>query len=368
MTLEFIMRDDGPLPLFERNYLAILASSLHDCGYLVSLEESYFIFNLGNPEWLEGIDKAPEKFQRAMKLMKLLAHEPWKITKGHIAEQLEGSKSWTVAGLVQMITIVCSFVSLSGLVFGMGLLPEVDMENVERDEGTSKDYKLDQMTRKRVRENSKHLFKMLGDSKGSGKVRNEEKENMEKACSVVDIFCQRRNNRKGSSKYPHYAGRTLQRYVDFNIKTEKLHRRQDYDWRVQGYGLMSRYYPDFAPLLNNEFEVIYNLTYHSLSSTANVDTGPFRRAVWYYVHRLYGIENDDYNYACINKYLNKPIKRFIKKCACFPQDVTKSDYDVFGYDFTDDEKCHVALLVVEARRQASIVFGLKALGKYLSTK
>jgi hypothetical protein len=45
----------------------------------------------------------------------------------------------------------------------------------------------------------------------------------------------------------------------------------------------------------------------------NVDTGPFRRAVWQYVQRIKGILHDDYNYQDINRYLNKFNKAFIKK-------------------------------------------------------
>jgi len=365
MTTEFLMREEGELSVPIRNYLAIIASSLHNCQYLVSLQESEFTFNRGEPSWLEGLDKAPQKIQRLLKLGKLLAHRPWKLTPEDIGGQMEGSNGWTVAELVQIIAIFATFFSLTGLVHGMGLLPEIDMENPTRSTLISKDYKLDDQTRETVQKNRENLLKLLDTKEKRPQIVEKKKLAAQKASSV-DICCLT-NLTDTSSKYPEFTGKDVERYVDFNIKTEKLHRRQDYDWRSHGYGLMSRYYQGFAPMLNSEFDLIYNLTYQRLTSAGNVDTGPFRRAVWYYVHRLYGIENDDYDYASINKYLNKQVKKFIKKCACYPQDITRSDYEVFGYDFTDDEKCHVTLLVFEARRQASIVFGLKALGKYLSS-
>jgi len=363
MTTEFLMKEDGALPLCFRNYLAILASSLHGCEYIVSSQEREFVFNRGDPTWLEGVGKSPKKVQGVMKLARLLAHCPWKITPDHIRDVVEGANSWTITELVQILAILCTYSSLCGLVFGMGLLPEIDMDKPSRARKIRKYYEVDTTTREQAQKNNENLFKKLGHSSES---RMEDDRSDQKAIAFVDICCDTGADLK--SKFPRYTGTKLQRYQDFNIKTEKLHRRQDYDWRSHAYGLMTRFYPGFSPMLNSEFDVIYNLTYKRLGKAVNVDTGPFRRAVWYYVHRLYGIENDDYNYACINNYLNRQVKMFIKKCACFPQDITRKDYEIFGYDFTDDEKCHVTLLVVEARRQASLVFGLKALGKYLSSQ
>mmetsp|Transcript_25901 Transcript_25901/g.45999 ORF Transcript_25901/g.45999 Transcript_25901/m.45999 type:complete len:537 (-) Transcript_25901:214-1824(-) len=371
ITTEFLMHGEGALSLPIRNYLAILASSLHDCEYLVSLQQSEFVFNRGDPTWLEGIHRAPDRVKGIMTLARRLAHEPWKISSKDIAEQIEVYK-WTLAELVQTIAILCTFFSLSGLTFGVGVLPEVDFEAPSRPCRETRDYKLTVETFAQAQKNSEELHKMLdttnrkGKRKGKKGVATDGETGIQKASAVEDIACL--DNLSDRSRYPQYTGKQIQRYCDFNIKTEKLHRRQDYNWRSHGYSLMMRFYQGFSPLLNEEFEIIYNLTYKRLTTAENVDTRPFRRAVWYYVLRLYGMENDDYNYANINKLLNKQIKRYIKKCACSPQDIQRRDYEVFGYAMTADEKCHVALLVFEARRQASLVYGLKALGEYMNSK
>ena len=57
-----------------------------------------------------------------------------------------------------------------------------------------------------------------------------------------------------------------------------------------------RYYPLAAELVNTELDVIYELTDHSLSEQREIDTGPFRRAIWHYAQRLFGMSNDEYNY------------------------------------------------------------------------
>eukprot|EP00954_Amorphochlora_amoebiformis_P013478 1058607-Amorphochlora_amoeboformis.AAC.3 len=358
-TTEFLMHEEGELPLHVRNYLAIMGSSVHGCEYLVSLQESEFIFNRGSPVWLKGLQNVPAKIRRLQKLAHLLANSPWKITPSDIAEHLGSIDSWSVPELVQILAILTTYIAFSGLVFGMGLLPEMDMEEASRPTRKSRaEYKLDNHMRKQVVLNSQKLEQMLEREVSTGN----KKEKGKGCAEIEDIFCEAS---AVDSKYSHYVGQG-QGYRDFSIKGEKLHRKQDFGWRSHAYGLMTRFYPHYSPLLNQEFDVIYNLTYKKLTRVANVDTGPFRRAVWYYVDRLYGIEHDDYDYAHINKFLNRQVKQYIKKCACYPQTITRSDYEVFGYDFTDDEKCHVAILALNARRQASLIYALKALSKYMS--
>ncbi len=54
----------------------------------------------------------------------------------------------------------------------------------------------------------------------------------------------------------------------------------------------------------------------------------------------------------------------IKKMACYPWKISKSDFDHFDHTFTLKEKVHIALLVSEARKQAGLIYGLHAVMKY----
>jgi len=38
---------------------------------------------------------------------------------------------------------------------------------------------------------------------------------------------------------------------------------QDYCWQDHGYALLNRYYSEAAPVLDELFDLIYNLTYHT---------------------------------------------------------------------------------------------------------
>lgn len=426
ITTEFLMHEQGALPYSTRNYLAILGASCHQCEYLISLQEADYVLNRGNPTWLQGVSFAPKKIQKLLPLNQLLAHRPWTITDKHIAELVEGPDSWTIAELVQVLAILCTFQSVSSLTYGLGLLPEVDMRAPARPQRAS-EHKLDSETRVQNQKNSELLKRLLdesekelvedgdpqagaaagtaagtaarlgGDAKrvggsggtGSGQgvsggrggagtgsaskgrgagPRPKGRAKIKTATEVIDILLSVNQSMDRKILYPHYTGKQLGRYRDFKIKSEKLHRNADYSWKSHGYGLMTRFYPGLAPLLNREFDMIQGLTYRKLTATANVDTEPFRIAIWYYVHRLYGIENDDYDYANINKYLNRQLKQYIKKCACYPREVACKDYNVFGYSFSHSEKAHVCILVAEARRQAGLVYGLKAIGRYMKRK
>lgn len=87
-------------------------------------------------------------------------------------------------------------------------------------------------------------------------------------------------------------------------------------------------------------------------------------AVWYYVHRVEGIFHDDYNYRTVNLFLNIKLKTFIKKLVCYPCEIKVDDFKDFGIDLTFEERVHIVLLAAEARKQAALLYGLRAVAKY----
>lgn len=95
-----------------------------------------------------------------------------------------------------------------------------------------------------------------------------------------------------------YIGPHVMAHVDFDVRSKDYRplRDADYTWQEQGYSLVSRYYAELAPLIDEEFRHIYNMTYNTFSDTTNIDTSPFRFSIWHYVHRLKGLLHDDYNY------------------------------------------------------------------------
>jgi len=74
-----------------------------------------------------------------------------------------------------------------------------------------------------------------------------------------------------------------------------------------------------------------------------VDTAPFRQSVWYYVHRIFGVLHDDYDYSQVNTFMNRHMKAWVKNMVCKPFQVTLADTNL-GYHLQPQEKCHIALL------------------------
>jgi len=76
----------------------------------------------------------------------------------------------------------------------------------------------------------------------------------------------------------------------------------------------------------------------SMGNNHNVDTTSFRHAVWNYVHCLYGIRHEEYDYGVVNQLLNSKLKAFVKTVACQPERVTPHEYDSFMRDLRHSEK------------------------------
>ena len=69
-----------------------------------------------------------------------------------------------------------------------------------------------------------------------------------------------------------------------------------------------------------------------------VNTSLLRRAIWNYIHSLYGIRHDDYDYGGVNSLMDRALKTYIKTVCCYPEKVTMKDYESFWRDFKHSEK------------------------------
>lgn len=158
-------------------------------------------------------------------------------------------------------------------------------------------------------------------------------------------------------------------YKDFTRRGEQApptFRAQDYTWEDHGFSLINRLYPDVGQLLDEKFQVVYNLTYNTIAMHCGVDTSMLRRAIWNYVHCVFGIRYDDYDYGEVNQLLERSLKVYIKTVACYPEKTTKRMYAQFWRHFKHSEKVHVNLLLLEARLQAALLYALRAVTRYMT--
>ena len=77
---------------------------------------------------------------------------------------------------------------------------------------------------------------------------------------------------------------------------------------------------------------------NSMGDNIDVDTSSFRRSIWHYIHCMFGIRHDDYDYSEVNQLLERNLKSYIKTATCFPERVVRKDYDSFMKEFKHSEK------------------------------
>jgi sestrin len=158
-------------------------------------------------------------------------------------------------------------------------------------------------------------------------------------------------------------------YEDFakrgHVAEMHTFRIQDYSWEEHGFSLVNRLYADVGGYIDEKFKVAQNMTYYTMGGRAHVDTTKFRTAVWNYIQCLYGIRHDDYDYGEVNQLLERPLKSYIKTVCCYPERVTKADYDNVMREFKHSEKVHVNLMIMEAKIQAELLYALRTIMRFI---
>ncbi|XP_036422461.1 sestrin-2 isoform X1 [Colossoma macropomum] len=384
-TQNALLQPDGPLPLSWRHYIIIMASARHQCSYLVQLHSSAFLLAGGDVSWLRGLHCAPPKIQRLQTLNKLLAHRPWLITQEHIQELVSpgAEPRWSLAELIQAVVLMSHAHSLTSFIWGCGIHPEPDCSAEEhlppaspagplsqspppqRDDTTNQ-----QEWTEAVNEVQLLMEKMMIVQQQEEEFTPEElvtrfeRERTESLLEPAEVV---------RSALPDSVSRFVRDpdfiYQDFSPRGEQSPptlRAQDYSWEDHGFSLMNRLYGEMAQLLDEKFQVVCALTYHTMAMHTHVDTSTLRKALWNYIHCIYGIRYDDYDYGEVNQLLERSLKVFVKTAACHPEKTTLRMYSCFWRQFRHSEKVHVNLLLMEARLQAALLYALRAITRYMT--
>ncbi|EFA84614.1 sestrin-like protein [Heterostelium album PN500] len=282
-----------------------------------------------------------------------------------------GQDAWSIAELVQAMILICTFLSLSGFVFSCGILPEYGLSQEERPQFSLNDSDCE-VEDSSASENTIKVMELL--MKKRSQEEDEEDQDIDRQQEFHNAGMESGppfetassssggggDSDTGMIDLERYIGNYTMSHTDFDVSSREytIFSIQDYSWKEHGYELVSRIFPDAAPLLDEEFNFVYTMTYYRFNNSTDIDTLPFRRAVWYYVQRVKGMCHDDYNYQEVNMFLNRNLKYYVKKAVCFPDNITKVDYSKLGFDLKPDEKCHLALLAVCSHKQAALLYGL----------
>ncbi|XP_073193752.1 sestrin-3 isoform X2 [Lepidochelys kempii] len=338
----YMLRMDGPLPLPYRHYIAIMAAARHQCSYIVNMHVDEFLKTGGIAEWLNGLEYIPQRLKNLNEINKLLAHQPWLITKEHIQKLVKtGENNWSLPELVHAVVLLAHYHALIA-----DSLSELEalMERMKRLQEEKEEEEASQ-------EEMATRF---------------EKEKKESLLVVTGAFDDEMVSTSDVSRYIEDPGFG---YKDFARRGEEhlpTFRAQDYTWENHGFSLVNRLYSDIGHLLDEKFRMVYNLTYNTMATHEDVDTTMLRRALFNYVHCMFGIRYDDYDYGEVNQLLERSLKVYIKTVTCYPERTTKRMYDSYWRQFKHSEKVHLNLLLMEARMQAELLYALRAITRHLT--
>ncbi|XP_040043954.2 sestrin-2 [Gasterosteus aculeatus] len=380
-TQHALLEMDGPLPHDWRHYIAVMAAARHHCSYLVQQHSAGFLDAGGEESWLSGLQHAPTKLRSLQTLNKLLAHRPWLITQQHIQELVcPGAESrWSLAELIHAVILMAHAHSLCSFGWGCGLNPEPDHIGGYTFQLPSPSHLPRSPHSPLAHEDGRQE---LGEGAMEVEVLMQkmvELQQQEEECTQEEMVT--RFERERSESIPTTVVREAPpdlllrlvedpefRYEDFAPKGEQsppTMRAQDYSWEDHGFSLVNRLLPDMGQLLDEKFQVVSNLTYHRMAMHEGVDTHTLRKALWNYIHCLYGIRYDDYDYGSVNVLLERSLKVFVKTMACHPEQTTARVYHAFWRHFRHSEKVHANLIVMEARLQAALLYTLRAITHYM---
>uniref|UniRef100_A0A8D0DPL9 Sestrin 3 n=1 Tax=Salvator merianae TaxID=96440 RepID=A0A8D0DPL9_SALMN len=390
----YMLRMDGPLPLPYRHYIAIMAAARHQCSYLINMHVDEFLKTGGIPEWLNGLEYVPQRLKNLNEINKLLAHRPWLVSKEHIQKLVKtGENNWSLPELVHAVVLLAHYHALASFVFGSGINPERDLDtsngyrlisvnnfcvcdlandnNIENASLTSNNFGLsDSLSElEALMDRMKRLQEEKEEEEEASQEEMDtrfEKEKTESLLVVTDVFDDEILSTADVSRYIEDPGFG---YKDFARRGEEhlpTFRAQDYTWENHGFSLVNRLYSDIGHLLDEKFRMVYNLTYNTMATHEDVDTTMLRRALFNYVHCMFGIRYDDYDYGEVNQLLERSLKVYIKTVTCYPERTTKRMYDSYWRQFKHSEKVHVNLLLMEARMQAELLYALRAITCHLT--
>ncbi|KAM8800058.1 sestrin-3-like [Eudromia elegans] len=379
-TQHYLLHMDGPLPFACRHYIAIMAAARHRCRYLVNLHVRQFLRAGGDAQWLRGLDFIPPKLRNLSEINKILAHRPWLVTKEHFERLLKISEwSWSLAELVHAVVLLAHCHALASFVFGCGCEQEEGAGGrgalkalspgsqcfCEAAGGLGCAQELLRAGRKRSLDSCMELDSLRErmqrihvETEGREETRLLQQEREED----LDGDVTRATNLACYLQDPDFG------YQDFARRDEdqaQVFRVQDYSWEDHGFSLVNRLYSDIGHLLDEKFRRVGGLQSSAMAKRQGCEPSVFKRGIWNYIHCMFGIRYDDYDYAEVNHLLERMLKVYIKTVTCYPEKTNPEMFDRFWKQFKHSEKVHVNLLILEARMQAELLYALQAITQYM---
>lgn len=111
----------------------------------------------------------------------------------------------------------------------------------------------------------------------------------------------------------------------------------DFSWEENGLGILSQWLPDIFDEVDKIFSYCRSsrLVFQNAENCGE-EIERILQALSLYIKRIFGIdESESFDYAAVNKIFPKDLKTYLKKVACYPQLITKDDYDKANFINTE---------------------------------
>ncbi|RXM92717.1 Sestrin-3 [Acipenser ruthenus] len=350
----------------------------------------------GDPAWLQGLDSAPQRLRNLHEINKVLAHRPWLVAREHIEI---GEQCWSMAELVQAVVLLAHCHALASFVFGVGIEQDPPVPGTPGNPNLGSYCFCDTANgnaactpenlrshRRRSLDSSceagalrDRMQRLQGEKERRGERKITAQGDQEEVSvsltqslqTVLVVFAplsavpSRPPDLEEKPPRPTDLSCFLSdpefRYQEFTRRNEDHF--QDYSWEDHGFSLVNRLYSDIGHLLDERFRTVTSLQNGLLGEGQGSD---LKRAVWNYIHCMFGISYDDYDYGEVNHLLERSLKLYIKTVTCHPEKTKSQLLHCCWKQLKQAEKVHVNLLIMEARMQAELLYALRAITQHMT--
>ncbi|KAF2367300.1 Sestrin [Trinorchestia longiramus] len=367
----------------ERHYIGMMAACRHKCSVLAAEQRSRFTDSGGSSHWLEGLHCAPLRLRCLHHTNAILAHRPWMFNKAYVQQLVKSGLS--LSEIVVAVTIMAYFHAMSAMIHALGIeaasgdsepsFPPISVpmgacasDSSPRSSELSRGGVAVLLKRMEgISDSSEQASALptLSNSASGDNLAGVTGPELPIDPALVDTSLD--DKYRQFSKYSPNMNFAYKDFYRRGNKSDAPTLKYQHLWEEMGFTTVAKFTSqELADCLDSKFRTASSMTYHTCGDRDNVNTAPFRRAVWNYTQCLFGIRRDDYDYSHINMLLDRHLKVFLKTMTVAPENLL----DDLKYlpsilkEFKQSERIHVVILAAEARLQTEMVYAMLAVERY----
>ena len=121
-------------------------------------------------------------------------------------------------------------------------------------------------------------------------------------------------------------------YADFVMNKDKFLFTLKFNWEDNAQEILTTWVPEITQTFDQMFKFVLHQSDHHFNNEGLhdelVDSMSIRNILYLYIMRIYGVDqSDEFDYQIVNKIFPISFKVYVKKTACYPQLITKDNYD-----------------------------------------